>query len=126
MLKVTSHDYYTYTHSVNVSTYALGFGEYLNLSQENLKILGIAGVMHDVGKRKIPSEIINKNGKLTQDEFELMKSHPTFGVEILKNLGETNQLLLDVIEQHHEKIDGSGYPKRLKKIKYIYFHKLCQ
>ena len=115
MLKVTSHDYYTYTHSVNVSTYALGFGEYLNLSEENLKVIGMAGVMHDVGKRKIPSEIINKNGKLTNEEFDLMKSHPTFGVEILKELGETNQLLLDIVEQHHEKIDGSGYPKGLKK-----------
>ena len=115
MLKVTSHDYYTYTHSVNVSTYALGFGEYLNLSEENLKVIGMAGVMHDVGKRKIPSEIINKNGKLTNEEFYLMKSHPTFGVEILKELGETNQLLLDIVEQHHEKIDGSGYPKGLKK-----------
>jgi len=115
MLKVTSHDYYTYTHSVNVSTYALGFGEYLNLSEENLKVLGMAGIMHDVGKRKIPSEIINKNGKLTEEEFDLMKSHPTFGIEILKELGETNQLLLDVVEQHHEKIDGSGYPKGLKK-----------
>ena len=114
MLNVTSHDYYTYTHSVNVSTYALGFGEYLKLSEENLKVLGMAGVMHDLGKRKIPKEIINKNGKLTEDEFNLMKSHPTFGIEILQDLGETNQLLLDIIEQHHEKLDGSGYPKGLE------------
>ena len=114
MLKVTSHDYYTYTHSVNVSTYALAFGEYLNLSEENLKLLGMAGVMHDLGKRKIPSEIINKDGKLTDDEFNIMKSHPTFGVEILNELGETNQLLLDIVEQHHEKLDGSGYPKGLQ------------
>ena len=114
MLKVTSHDYYTYTHSVNVSTYALGFGQYLKLKEEHLKVLGMAGIMHDVGKRKIPNEIINKNGKLTSQEFDLMKSHPTFGIEILTELGETNQLLLDIVEQHHEKLDGSGYPKGLK------------
>ncbi len=114
MLKVTSHDYYTYTHSVNVSTYALGFGSYLNLGKEQLHMLGMAGIMHDLGKRKVPSEIINKNGKLTDEEFKVIKNHPTYGVEILKELGETNQVLLNIIEQHHEKINGKGYPYGLK------------
>ncbi|MCK5111300.1 MAG: HD-GYP domain-containing protein [Arcobacteraceae bacterium] len=114
MLKVTSHDYYTYTHSVNVSTYALGFGSYLKFNKEQLHMLGMAGIMHDVGKRKIPGEIINKDGKLTDDEFKIIQKHPSYGVEILKELGETNQVLLDIVEQHHEKIDGSGYPHALK------------
>ncbi len=114
MLKVTSHDYYTYTHSVNVSTYALGFGAYLNLSKEQLHMLGMAGIMHDVGKREVPSEIINKNGKLTSEEFDIIKKHPSYGVNILKKLGETNEVLLNIIEQHHEKLNGSGYPHGLK------------
>ncbi len=114
MLKVTTHDYYTYTHSVNVSTYALGFGQYLGFNKEQLSLLGRAAIMHDVGKRKISSEIINKNGKLTDDEFNEIKKHTTYGVNILKELGETNQILLDIVEQHHEKLDGSGYPYGLK------------
>ncbi|MEA3289746.1 MAG: HD-GYP domain-containing protein [Campylobacterota bacterium] len=110
MLKVTSHDYYTYTHSVNVSTYALGFGSFLKLTDQQLRTLGMAGMMHDLGKKKIPSEIINKKGKLSDDEFKTMRSHPTFGVDLLKELGETNNLLFDIVEQHHEKLDGTGYP----------------
>ncbi|QOG11200.1 HD-GYP domain-containing protein [Arcobacter sp. FWKO B] len=110
MLKVTSYDYYTFTHCVNVSTYAMGFGTYLKLSLDDLKLLGMSGMLHDVGKRKVPSEIINKNGKLTYEEFELVKKHPVYGVEILKNLGESNKLLLKIIYQHHEKLNGSGYP----------------
>ncbi len=114
MLKVTSHDYYTYTHCVNVSTYALGFGAFLNLNKEQLQILGKAGILHDVGKRRIPNEIINKNGKLTEAEFTTMKNHPTYGVDILKELGATNKILLDTVEHHHEKLDGTGYPNGLK------------
>ena len=114
MLSVTSHDYYTYTHCVNVSTYALGFGKFLGLDDEKLKLLGMAGIMHDLGKRRVPSEIINKNGKLTDEEFDIMKSHPIHGADILSEMGETNQLLLNIVEQHHEKLNGGGYPYKLK------------
>lgn len=114
MLGVTSYDYYTYTHCVNVSIYALGFGSYLKLDQKKLNILGRAGILHDLGKKRIPNDIVNKNGKLTEDEFKTMKNHPSYAVDILRELGETNQLILDAIEQHHEKLDGSGYPKGLK------------
>ncbi|MEA3353686.1 MAG: HD-GYP domain-containing protein [Campylobacterota bacterium] len=114
MLKVTSHDYYTYTHCVNVSTYSLGFGAFLKLTDKQLRIIGMAGMMHDLGKKQIPLEIINKKGKLSDDEFKTMKNHPTFGVDLLKELGETDKLLLDIVEQHHEKLNGTGYPHQLK------------
>lgn len=114
MLRVTSYDYYTYTHCVNVSIYALGFGAHLKLDKNKLNVLGRAGILHDLGKKNIPNEIVNKNGRLTDEEFSTMKSHPVLAVEILKELGENNQLVLDAIEQHHEKLDGSGYPKGLK------------
>ncbi len=117
MMKVTSYDYYTYSHCVNVSIYALGFGAYLGFTPHQLHILGAAAILHDLGKQKIPSEIVNKNGKLTDEEFEIMKSHPTYAVEILKSLGEKNKIILTIIEQHHEKMDGSGYPKQLTKEK---------
>ncbi len=71
-------------------------------------------MLHDIGKKKIPHSIITKNGKLTKEEFEIVKSHPTFSVEVLKESGESNELLLKLIEQHHEKCDGTGYPKGLK------------
>lgn len=117
MLDVTSYDYYTYTHCVNVSIYAIAFGHYLNLNKKQLQILGMGALLHDIGKLKIPNEIVNKNGKLNDEEFEIMKQHPTFGVQVLKELGETNKEILQIIEQHHEKIDGSGYPNGITKEK---------
>lgn len=113
MLKVTSFDYYTYTHCIDVATYALGFGSYLQLELDELNILGKAAMLHDIGKKNIPHEIITKNGTLTPEEFEIIKLHPTYSVDILTQNGESNERLLLLIEQHHEKCDGSGYPKGL-------------
>ncbi|MEA3354493.1 MAG: HD-GYP domain-containing protein [Campylobacterota bacterium] len=115
MLEVTTHDYYTYTHSVDVSTYALTFGSHLGLSETQLKKLGKGAMLHDLGKKRIPSEIINKNGKLTDEEFDMMKNHPSFGVDILKEMGEDDEILFSIVEQHHEKLNGKGYPKALGK-----------
>lgn len=115
MLEVTTYDYYTYTHSIDVSTYALGFGAYLGLNELQLRILGKGGMLHDIGKKKVPIEIVNKNGSLTDEEFEIMKKHPTYGVEILKEMGEVDEIVCNIIEQHHEKLNGKGYPKALSK-----------
>lgn len=115
MLGVTSYDYYTYTHCVNVSIYAIAFGHYLKLNKQQLLSLGMGALLHDIGKLKIPNEIVNKNGKLTDEEFKIMEQHPIFGVKVLEELGETNKDVLQIIEQHHEKIDGSGYPNNLEK-----------
>lgn len=114
MLEVTTHDYYTYTHSVDVSTYALAFGSYLGLNEIQLKALGKGAMLHDLGKKRIPLDILNKKGKLTDDEFNIMRNHPTFGVEILKEMNEKSDITFAIIEQHHEKLCGSGYPKGLK------------
>lgn len=114
MLEVTTHDYYTYTHSVDVSTYALGFGSFLGLNEVQLKALGKGAMLHDLGKKRVPIEIINKNGKLTDEEFTIMKNHPSYGVDILKEMGENNEITFAIVEQHHEKMPGTGYPKGLK------------
>ncbi len=114
MIGVTTYDYYTYTHCVNVSIYALGFCAYLNLDKSIMHTIGRAAILHDLGKQYIPNEIVNKNGKLTEQEFNTMKNHPTYGANALRDLGETNKLVLDIIEQHHEKLDGSGYPYGLE------------
>src|SRR5690606_31861270 len=92
----------------------IGFGVFLGLNEQELTILGKAAMLHDIGKKEIDHEIITKNGTLTFEEFEIVKQHPQLSVKILKELGETDETLLKIIEQHHEKCDGSGYPYGLK------------
>jgi HD-GYP domain-containing protein (c-di-GMP phosphodiesterase class II) len=114
LMEVSSHDYYTYTHSVDVSVYAIGFANYLNFSHEEIKDIGYAALMHDIGKSRIPGTIINKNGKLTLEEFERMKKHPIHSHDLLLFYGETNSDILVATLQHHEKKHGNGYPYGLK------------
>lgn len=110
LMKITAHDYYTHTHSINVSIYTLSLGAYLGIEGKDLETLGMAAVLHDLGKSKVDYEIINKNGKLTDEEFEQMKKHPAFGHEIALELGISDPRILTGIRHHHEKIQGGGYP----------------
>ncbi|MGN0161762.1 MAG: HD-GYP domain-containing protein [Lachnospiraceae bacterium] len=108
MLKVS--DEYTFKHSVDVATMGMIIAKKLGLDEQQIYEIGIAGLLHDVGKSKIPSEVLNKPGKLTDEEFGLMKKHAVFGYEILKDKKElTDRIRLGVL-QHHEKINGKGYP----------------
>ena len=113
IMEIGSHDYYTYTHSVDVSVFAIGFASYLKFSQTDLSNIGYAAMMHDIGKSKIPSEIINKQGKLSDDEFNIMKNHPVFSYEILQFHNENNSDILKGARNHHEKALGNGYPDKL-------------
>jgi HD-GYP domain-containing protein (c-di-GMP phosphodiesterase class II) len=110
LLEIATHDYYTHTHSINVAIYALTLGNFLGLRQVQLSELGEAALLHDLGKSKIATDIINKNGKLTDEEFDEMKKHPNFGYTIGLKLGIKNKNILQGIRLHHEKLDGSGYP----------------
>lgn len=114
LLKITAHDYYTHTHSINVSIYALSLGNFLSLSEQELALLGISAILHDVGKSKIDYEIINKNGKLTEMEFETMKTHADTGHALAINMGVTDPRVLSGIRHHHEKINGNGYPDNVR------------
>ncbi|NWF67248.1 MAG: HD-GYP domain-containing protein [Campylobacterales bacterium] len=114
MMSVSSYDYYTYTHCVDVSMYSLSLGKMLQFEQIDLVRLGTSALLHDIGKTKIENEIINKNGRLTDDEFLKIKKHPEFGYEIAKNLGQFDRDILSGIVSHHEKLDGTGYPSGLK------------
>ncbi len=114
LLKITAHDFYTHTHSINVSIYTLSLGSFLGISGEDLKILGMAAVLHDIGKSKVNYDIINKNGKLTDMEFDEMKTHPAQGHAIALKLGMTDERVLSGIRHHHEKIEGGGYPDGIK------------
>jgi HD-GYP domain-containing protein (c-di-GMP phosphodiesterase class II) len=124
LMKITAHDYYTHTHSINVSVYTLSLGQYVGLSGKELEDLGTSALLHDLGKSKIDTAIINKNGKLSDQEFNEMKSHPMHGYEIAQNLGITDPKILAGIRHHHEKLDATGYPDKIGNEKISLFPKI--
>lgn len=124
MMKIAAHDYYTHTHSINVSIYCLSLGKFLGLKDNILQELGESAVLHDLGKSQVNVGIINKNGKLDVKEFDEMKNHPAWGEELAIKIGITNKHILSGIRHHHEKMDGTGYPDGLKDEKISLFSKI--
>ncbi|MCR4347204.1 MAG: HD-GYP domain-containing protein [Sulfuricaulis sp.] len=102
-------DEYTALHSLRVCILALAFGRHLELSDEELNLLGIGALLHDIGKMKVSNDIINKPGKLTEEEFALMKSHVPHGVSILEQTHGIASASIDVARYHHERYAGGGY-----------------
>ena len=107
-------DDYTALHCLRVSILALVFGRHLGLNEGELNLLGIGGLLHDIGKMRVPDGILNKPGKLTEREFEIMKSHVPLGVEILQRTKSVAAKSIDVTRQHHERFGGVGYMSGLK------------
>jgi len=114
LARLKSTDDYTYMHSVAVCALMIALARQLGFDEEKIRSAGIAGLLHDLGKAVIPIEILNKPGKLTDEEFSIMKSHPEEGHRMLLQGSGVDAIALDVVLHHHEKTDGSGYPKRLK------------
>lgn len=110
--EVEKKDRYTYKHSERVNEYAVKIAKKLMLPKERLENLYIASILHDIGKINIPSDILNKTGKLTDEEFAIVKRHPKDGAEMVKDLYYNE--ISTIIEQHHERLNGSGYPHGLK------------
>ncbi len=106
-------DDYTYQHSVNVGILAGMIGRWLKMDKDRIQMLVMSGIMNDIGKSQIPLEILNKPGKLTPDEFEIMKKHTVYGYEILRKVKDIPKEVALAALQHHERIDGSGYPLQL-------------
>ena len=121
-LKVS--DEYTFKHSVDVATMAMIVGKKHGLSDKQVYDIGISGLLHDVGKSKIPNEILNKAGKLTDGEFAVMKKHSLFGYTILKDKEDISEPIAMGVLQHHEKINGRGYPMGLPEEKIHLFAKI--
>ena len=115
LLKIAIHEYYTYTHSVNVAAVGTLFAKDLGLEEDDLKRFCAGILLHDVGKTKISTDILNKNGKLTDEEYSKIKEHPELGVAILKETGNGFTDEYTVTLQHHENYDGTGYPHGLQK-----------
>lgn len=107
-------DEYAFEHSLNVTVQAIITGIYLGFNKNRLIKLGIGAILHDLGKMLIEDEILNKPGKLSEDEFKIMKKHSELGHKIAKRISGIEQESLDVILSHHERIDGKGYPLGLK------------
>lgn len=103
-------DEYTFKHSVDVATMSMIIAKKLGMSRQDIYNIGIAGLLHDMGKSKIPSEILNKPARLNDEEFSVMKKHSILGYEILKEKNEFSTAIPLAVLQHHEKMDGSGYP----------------
>ncbi|WP_409304837.1 HD domain-containing phosphohydrolase [Peribacillus sp. SCS-155] len=110
--EVEKKDRYTLKHSERVSVYAMKIAKSLKLSKERLENLYIASLLHDVGKINTPEEILNKPGKLTDEEFAIIKRHPLDGAAMVKHLYYDG--IAEIIEQHHERLNGTGYPHGLK------------
>ncbi|WP_127571622.1 HD-GYP domain-containing protein [Paenibacillus xylaniclasticus] len=114
LMNLGSVDHYVYQHSLNVCVYTTLLGIAEGYSRDELMTLGMGAILHDVGKSLIPAEILNKPGKLTNDEFELMKQHTEIGFKLLKDEPNIPLVAAHCAFQHHERIDGSGYPRGLK------------
>lgn len=106
-------DVYTYTHSVDVAILAIAIGAGMNFHRKKLVYLGVGSILHDLGKTRIPAEILNKPGKLTPYEFNVIKKHPVYGYRMLKSR-DVSHVSTDIVLNHHERFDGTGYPRGLK------------
>lgn len=108
--EIKNSDDYTYVHSINVAFYVIMIGEGLRLSEGELKKLFMAGLLHDIGKTRIPEEVLNKQGELDRLEMEVIKNHTVLGSIIVEMIYGLDQDIKNAILLHHERMDGSGYP----------------
>ncbi len=117
LLKLKEFDDMTYFHSINVAMLAILFGKTMLFSQEKLKLLGIGGILHDLGKLLVPKELLNKKENLTDKEWQTIQKHPLYGYDILKTQKDFNKEVEKCILWHHENYDGTGYPFQLSRDK---------
>jgi HD-GYP domain-containing protein (c-di-GMP phosphodiesterase class II) len=127
LLRITSHDYYTYTHSVNVGVMAILLAKSLfrNSDHHDLHELGAGFFLHDLGKVNVDPAIINKPGRLTDQEMGRMRTHPYQGYKILQSADALTEECKYIVLQHHELFNGTGYPKRLKGDEIHIYGKIC-
>ncbi|MBB5088545.1 HD-GYP domain-containing protein [Roseospira marina] len=111
---VKGHDNYSYVHSVRVATFLSHFGYELGLRGEELYTLTAGGLLHDIGKSAIPHHVLNKPGRLTEGEWATMRTHVDEGLAIIDRVDNVPRGVVTIAAQHHERLDGSGYPRGLK------------
>lgn len=121
--KINIKDRYTYGHTERVVIYVKYFGEYLDLTKKEKIILQVSAYLHDIGKLKIPEDVLNKKEKLTEIERQMFINHPQVGVDLIKNIKELDDIK-PIIKYHHERYDGKGYPSGLKGIEIPYLSRI--
>ncbi|RQO63046.1 phosphodiesterase [Paucibacter sp. KBW04] len=114
LARLKTKDDYTYMHSVAVCALMVSLAKQLDMNEEQVREAGLAGLLHDIGKMMMPLDVLNKPGALTEAEFNVIRSHPVRGYQMLKEGGAVPASALDVCLHHHEKMDGTGYPQKLK------------
>ncbi|MCE1229680.1 MAG: HD-GYP domain-containing protein [Firmicutes bacterium] len=114
LCRLKEGDTYTFQHCVSIATLLVAFCRYMDMDKEQLIEAGIGGMLHDVGKMRVPDHILNKPGKLTEDEFAIMKGHVTLGLETLQQTPSISPMMIQIAGEHHERFDGTGYPNGLK------------
>ncbi|MFW5998485.1 MAG: HD-GYP domain-containing protein [Halanaerobiaceae bacterium] len=113
MVDIKSFDSYTFEHSVNVAVLSIILGKQINLNKQDLLKLGTGAILHDIGKTLIPKDILNKSEKLENEEFEVIKKHPRLGYDYLNGNNQISPVSKIIILSHHERLNGSGYPKKI-------------
>ncbi|MNO55559.1 Cyclic di-GMP phosphodiesterase response regulator RpfG [compost metagenome] len=113
MMNMNSIDQYLYRHSLNVCIYTVFLGQVYGYSKEELTELGLGAILHDIGKTKIPPEVLNKSSRLTDEEFKQIKTHTEIGFKLLKDEPGISMKAAHCAYQHHERLNGSGYPRNL-------------
>jgi len=124
LTQLKQRDEYTAQHSINVCILSLAFARHLGLPRGEMELLGMAALLHDIGKLKTPLDVLNKPDKLTADEFQIMKAHPVTGHKMLEQLHGLPYQIADVAFSHHERISGNGYPRALKNHEISLFSKM--
>lgn len=127
LMRITSYDFYTYTHSVNVGVFSVMLSKELFKGSfaHDMHELGAGFFLHDIGKVRIDPGIINKNGKLTDEERGIIREHPTQGYNILTETKQMTEESRIIVMEHHEREDGTGYPRRLKGDQIHLYGRIC-
>ncbi|OGP80516.1 MAG: hypothetical protein A2V86_11755 [Deltaproteobacteria bacterium RBG_16_49_23] len=127
LANIKNYDEYTFNHSVNVAIYAIAIGQRIGIPKKHLSHLGMAGLFHDIGKTRVPKEILNKAGKLNAEEWEVIRAHPVVGAEMvmrMKEWGELSTRMITGAFEHHLRYDLSGYPRLTRKKKVSLFGRI--
>lgn len=124
LTKIKNKDAYTAEHSLNVSILSATFARHLGHTEDDIRKIALGALLHDLGKAKIPTEILNKEGRFTDEEYSIMKEHPQHGYDLLMSIPKKDHSSIDIAYCHHERIDGLGYPRNLNETQIPYFAKV--